>query len=287
MAEQDKESESTRVRKSPRFEFPMHKKISYLNRLINNMEEDEAKCCLEERGLDPRGVIEVLQRRLKTQIKKEKLSQANLKGEMVQNDNELHFYCVIDFEGTCEEDNPLGYVHEIIEFPAVLVDANTLEVVSEFHEFVKPQQKPKLSQFCQNLTGVTQEIVDSADHFPAVLFKFQQWLTGHELGTKYKFGVVTDGPWDMSRFFSTQCKLCSISVPNFAREWINLRKLYRNFYKIYKGSLRDMVSNLGLKFEGTPHSGIDDARNITRILQIMVRDGCEIKFNEQLLSLNK
>ena len=48
-----------------------------------------------------------------------------------------------------------------------------------------------------------------------------------------------------------------------------------------------MVSNLGLKFEGTPHSGIDDARNITRILQIMVRDGCEIKFNEELLSLNK
>ena len=77
-----------------------------------------------------RGVIEVLQRRLKTQIKKEKLSQANLKGEMVQNDNELHFYCVIDFQGTCEEDNPVGYVHEIIVFPAVLVDANTLEVVS-------------------------------------------------------------------------------------------------------------------------------------------------------------
>ena len=74
-------------------------------------------------------MIEVLQRRLKTQIKKEKLSQANLK-EMVQNDNELHFYCVIDFQGTCEEDNPADYVHEIIVFPAVLVDANTLEVVS-------------------------------------------------------------------------------------------------------------------------------------------------------------
>ena len=49
---------------------------------------------------------------------------------MVQNDNELHFYCVIDFEGTCEEANPTDYVHEIIEFPAVLVDANTMEVVS-------------------------------------------------------------------------------------------------------------------------------------------------------------
>ena len=54
VTEQDNESESTRVRKSPRFEFPIYKKISYLNRLINNMEEDEAKCFLEERGLDPR-----------------------------------------------------------------------------------------------------------------------------------------------------------------------------------------------------------------------------------------
>ena len=44
--------------------------------------------------------------------------------------NEVHFYCVIDFEGTCEEENPKDYIHEIIEFPAVLVDANTLEVVS-------------------------------------------------------------------------------------------------------------------------------------------------------------
>ena len=45
--------------------------------------------------------------------------------------NEVHFYCVIDFEGTCEKDNPKDYIHEIIEFPAVLVDAATLEVVSK------------------------------------------------------------------------------------------------------------------------------------------------------------
>ena len=54
VVEQDKESEGTRVRKSPKFDFPMYKKLSYLTRLINNMGEDEAKCCLEERGLDSR-----------------------------------------------------------------------------------------------------------------------------------------------------------------------------------------------------------------------------------------
>ena len=42
------------------------------------------------------------------------------------------FYIVIDFEATCEEPNPPGYFHEIIEFPAVLVDAQTLQVVSDF-----------------------------------------------------------------------------------------------------------------------------------------------------------
>ena len=72
---------------------------------------------------------EVLQKRLKNHIKKEKLVQAKLEQEKRM--NEVHFYCVIDFEGTCEEENPKDYIHEIIEFPAVLVDATTLEVVSE------------------------------------------------------------------------------------------------------------------------------------------------------------
>lgn len=89
-------------------------------------------------------------------------------------------------------------------------------------------------------------------------------------------------PWDMGRFFSAQCRLCSIPVPKFARKWINLRKLYRNFYKTQKGTLEDMVNNLGMRFEGRPHSGMDDSRNITRILQKMAQDGCEVKFNEYL-----
>ena len=86
----------------------------------------------------------------------------------------------------------------------------------------------------------------------------------------------------MKRFFSGQCQLSSIPIPKYARKWINLRKLYRNFYKVLNGTLEDMVNNLGMKFEGRPHCGMDDARNIARILRKMVQDGCEIKFNESL-----
>lgn len=57
------------------------------------------------------------------------------------------------------------------------------------------------------LTGITQEEVDVADTFPQVLSDFEAWLTKHQLGTKHKFIVVTDGPWDMGRFLYGQCKV--------------------------------------------------------------------------------
>ena len=66
------------------------------------------------------------------------------------------YYCVIDFEATCEEINPPKYKHEIIEFPALMVNARTLSVESKFHAYCKPVINPKLSTFCINLTGIDQ-----------------------------------------------------------------------------------------------------------------------------------
>jgi 3'-5' exoribonuclease 1 len=57
------------------------------------------------------------------------------------------------------------------------------------------------------LTGIAQEDVDTADTFPQVAKDFKAWLTNHELGSKHKFAVVTDGPWDMGRFLYGQCKV--------------------------------------------------------------------------------
>lgn len=39
------------------------------------------------------------------------------------------YIIVIDFEATCEQNND-NYKHEIIEFPAILVDVHRMEVVS-------------------------------------------------------------------------------------------------------------------------------------------------------------
>lgn len=46
-------------------------------------------------------------------------------------DSYYDYICIIDFEATCEEGNPAEFIHEIIEFPVVLLNTHTLEIVSE------------------------------------------------------------------------------------------------------------------------------------------------------------
>ena len=43
-----------------------------------------------------------------------------------------------------------------VEFPAVLLNTSTGELESEFHMFVQPSEHRKLSEFCTELTGITQ-----------------------------------------------------------------------------------------------------------------------------------
>ena len=53
-----------------------------------------------------------------------------LSGDLDSNPLGFTYLVVVDFEATCEEVNPPDYIHEIIEFPALLFNVKTLEVVS-------------------------------------------------------------------------------------------------------------------------------------------------------------
>ena len=75
-----------------------------------------------------RGTKEVLQKRLKGWVRFHHLHEAKLE-ERLKPKWFTDYYVVIDFEATCEEHNPAGFIHEIIEFPAVLVNTRTLRVV--------------------------------------------------------------------------------------------------------------------------------------------------------------
>ncbi|XP_036155735.1 3'-5' exoribonuclease 1 isoform X3 [Myotis myotis] len=227
-----------------------------------------------------RGVKDVLKKRLKNYYKKQKL--------MLKEDNCADSYydyiCIIDFEATCEEGNPPEFIHEIIEFPVVLLNTGTLEIEDTFQQYVRPEVNTQLSDFCINLTGITQDQVDKADTFPQVLKKVIDWMKLKELGTKYKYCILTDGSWDMSKFLNIQCRLSRLKYPPFAKKWINIRKSYGNFYKVPRGQtkLTIMLEKLGMDYDGRPHSGLDDSKNIARIAIRMLQDGCELRINEKM-----
>ncbi|XP_016136468.1 3'-5' exoribonuclease 1-like isoform X2 [Sinocyclocheilus grahami] len=110
------------------FSDPVYKEIAVANGTINRMNRDQlcAKCA--ELKLDTRGVKDVLKKRLKSYYKRQNLMHSAAANGNI--DVYFDYICVVDYEATCEENNPPDYLHEIIEFPMVLIDTHTLEIVS-------------------------------------------------------------------------------------------------------------------------------------------------------------
>lgn len=195
------------------------------------------------------------------------------------------YLAVFDVEATCE-DNSKHYIHEIIEFPVVLVDlAGDGGIVAEFHSYVRPTVNTTLSDFCTRLTGITQEQVDSAPTLPEVLEQFEEWrlaqgLVYNEERKDFVFGA--DGPWDLRFFVHGETARKGIAKSAYFDKWCNLKQLFADFYKVRTCKIHKMLQLQGMRFEGRLHSGIDDTRNIARIAMKMRQDGAVFYVNEAL-----
>ena len=83
---------------------------------------------------------------------------------------------VLDVEATCWKKGVFSRKKETIEIGAVKMLLDRAESKwPEFQTFVRPQRQPRLSTFCRELTGITQEDVDAAPPFPEALRLFLEW----------------------------------------------------------------------------------------------------------------
>ena len=77
------------------------------------------------------------------------------KGEYQQ--QKYDYLLVLDFEATCGNKGYEPKPQEIIEFPCAMISTKRkFEVVSIFHEYIRPIHNPTLTTFCTELTGITQ-----------------------------------------------------------------------------------------------------------------------------------
>jgi inhibitor of KinA sporulation pathway (predicted exonuclease) len=171
---------------------------------------------------------------------------------------------IIDLEATCwEKSSTHKNENEIIEIGAVVVDGE-YNMLGEIQRLVRPVRNPILSDFCTELTSITQSEVDSAEPFPRALDSFRrevEELVGMELSQ------VTYGSWgdyDRKQFLE-DCKYHGIPYPFGPHR--NLKREFAERKGIKPATLKGALRILEIPFEGTHHRGLDDARNIARILR--------------------
>ncbi len=174
---------------------------------------------------------------------------------------------VLDLEATCwGEGDPLHELQreesEIIEIGAVFLipspDSEEWVIAEEFCSLVKPVKNPVLSEYCTNLTTITQEMVEEAPLFEEAWAKFLEWAS-----PDYRIAS-----WGMYDFYKLQrdCSLRELENPWSRKEQhVNLKEVFsRQMKRLGKSSkgrgLDKAVAEAGLSFSGTHHRGIDDAR---------------------------
>jgi len=192
---------------------------------------------------------------------------------------------VLDFEATCDEGHTPS-PQEIIEFPSVLVRLPAHAPVDEFESFVRPQHHPRLSAFCRDLTGIGQREVDQAAPFAEVLDRYLAWLRSHGLAVTAQhppgpsWAIATCGDWDLATMFPNQCRDAvppQPLIPRPFRRWVNVKALFARWRGTEKApGMPGMLDALDLPLLGRHHRGIDDCRNIARIVAALAGRGVPI-----------
>ncbi|XP_060116903.1 ERI1 exoribonuclease 2 [Heteronotia binoei] len=213
---------------------------------------------------------------------------------------EFDYLIVIDFESTCWRDGRKHYSQEIIEFPAVLLNTSNGEIESEFHIYVQPQEHPILSEFCTELTGITQNQVDEGVPLPICLSQFSRWIQKIQKEKKIVFdsvhsnaaasegklcAFVTWSDWDLGVCLQYECKRKQLRKPDILNSWIDLRATYKLFYSRKPQGLVSVVFVIRghlQPFNPWFSKGLDDARNTACLAWRMICDGCVMKKTKSL-----
>jgi len=169
-------------------------------------------------------------------------------------------YIIVDFEATCcDKGNITRDEMEIIEIGAVVLEGNDPEILAEYQSFIKPVRHPELTTFCTEMTTITQDMVGSARPFDEVIEEFSHWIASFENPI-----FCSWGNYDKNQL-KQDCSFHDVKYP-FTEEHINIKQRFANNMALKKGvSLGKALYKANLKFDGTAHRGIDDARNMAQL----------------------
>lgn len=179
------------------------------------------------------------------------------------------YIACVDLEATCcDIDSFPRDEMEIIEFGCTVLD-NNLNIVDGLNLFVKPVVHPVLTNFCKELTTITQSDVESAKEWNSISPEIGNFFNKFE-----DIVWVSWGGFD-ERFIRRQCSRTGIKYP-MPEEHYNLKDIEAKIANIPnkpRGTgLGNAKNRHKIIHDGTLHRASYDAAIVAKILQSISQD---------------
>ena len=180
-------------------------------------------------------------------------------------------YVIFDLEATCDEDEKdFPYERmETIEIGAVLLVTPDGDPVDEFATFIRPVATRELTAFCTELTGITQPDVAVAAPFCEVFPRFVSWCEESGGGSGDPFTLYSWGAFDL-KLLRRDCERHKMAFPASFERHINVKAEFARRFQTRPIGMMAALKHRGITAEGRHHSGIDDARNITKLARLVL-----------------
>ncbi len=164
-----------------------------------------------------------------------------------------------DTEYTCWEgcdangwDASKNQFREFIQIAMLKINTRTMEVVGEFLSFVKPLRNPGLSDYCKQLTAISQDDIDGADHFDKVLLKMKEFV-----GDTVCFSFGRD-----FLVLYENLEINGLENP-FTDQFVNIKQFFASKgVPIENYTSGTLSTHFGIKLDGHVHDAMDDVKSV-------------------------
>ena len=172
---------------------------------------------------------------------------------------------VVDIEATCWNGNPPeGMVSDIIEIGICLLDTETGEISDNRGLIVRPERST-ISDFCTELTTITPELIEAE----GMSYKEACAIIRKEYASQSR-AWASYGAYDLNQI-RRQCTDLGVGYP-FGPSHINVKTLFALKRKLgHETGMDGALKLLKIPLEGTHHRGVDDAKNIAKVLRTILQ----------------
>jgi len=172
--------------------------------------------------------------------------------------------------------------YEIIEIGAVMLDEDN-ERISDFKSYIKPQYNDEIESRITNLTGITTDMVFSAEDFMSALMDFVKWCG--DISDIEAIYAWSDNDY---RQLVNELKLKKIKadpgINGLLERWCDFQKIFSDKVGLDRPmKLKNAIEAVGRTFIGKAHDALTDAIN-TADLFVASNDDAETKKMIDLLN---